>query len=166
MQRQRTRPVDGRAVGPNIWHWCGRCPASRFRRATDWRCHIRIAAAPRRQLREYANPAPPSLPPPLCQFPNRKNCPLIGVSSAILHVDCQRQRLLFAASPYSPSFFFGSSLLLIGRDLESGLRHKFKANLQTAQLFAQLEPLEKWRLCKCRTERDTLQWKRAKAYEF
>lgn len=37
-------------------------------------------------------------------------------------------------------------------------RHKFKANLQTAQLelFAQLEPLEKWRLCKCRTE-----WHRA-----
>lgn len=32
----------------------------------------------------------------------------------------------------------------------SQLRHKFKANLQTAQLelFAQLEPLAKWKICK------------------
>lgn len=45
--------VDGRALGLNIWHWRGCCPASGFCGAADWRCYISLTSTTRCQLRKY-----------------------------------------------------------------------------------------------------------------
>lgn len=76
--------------------------------------------------------------------------------------------LSFASFSCVVLFLFWEQLLINWRRPWKRTRHKFKANLQTAQLklLAQFEPLEKWRLCKCRTEWHTLQWERGEVYEF